>query len=102
MVRSEDSTAMPASSMAWRTELVRVASHVTCQKSPAASTSSAPASSAANMRSSSSTDDGTRISPLRWNCHATAPGSAMEPPILEKMVRTSGPVRLRLSVRAST
>ncbi len=40
--------------------------------------------------------------PLRSNCHATAPGSASEPPRFEKMVRTSLPVRLRLSVSTST
>ena len=41
------------------------------------------------------------MTPLRSNCHATAPGSAIEPPIFEKMVRTSAPVRLRLSVSTS-
>ena len=42
------------------------------------------------------------MTPLRSNCHATEPGSAIEPPSLEKIVRISGPVRLRLSVSAST
>ena len=40
--------------------------------------------------------------PLRSNCQATAPGSAIEPPFFEKMLRTSAPVRLRLSVSTST
>ena len=39
--------------------------------------------------------------PLRSNCQATAPGSAIEPPNLVKMLRTSAPVRLRLSVSTS-
>ena len=42
------------------------------------------------------------MTPLRSNCHDTAPGSAMDPPFLEKMERMSAPVRLRLSVRHST
>ena len=39
---------------------------------------------------------------MRSNCHATAPGSASEPPLRVKMFFTSWPVRLRLSVSAST
>ena len=39
--------------------------------------------------------------PLRSNCHATDPGSAMEPPFFDRSERISGPVRLRLSVSAS-
>ena len=54
------------------------------------------------MRSSSSTDFGSTTTPLRSNCQATAPGSAIEPPSFEKVERMSGPVRLRLSVSAST
>ncbi len=40
--------------------------------------------------------------PFRSNCHATAPGSEVEPPFFEKMLRISAPVRLRLSVSTST
>ena len=40
--------------------------------------------------------------PLRSNCHDTAPGSASEPPLRLKMFLISAPVRLRLSVSAST
>ncbi len=54
------------------------------------------------MSSSSVAFFGSTITPLRSNCHATAPGSAIEPPSFENMVRTSAPVRLRLSVRHST
>ena len=54
------------------------------------------------MTSSSAKVPGTRMIPLRLNCHATAPGSASEPPILAKTLRTSAPVRLRLSVSTST
>ena len=39
--------------------------------------------------------------PLRSNCQATAPGSAIEPPLLVNTVRISEPVRLRLSVSTS-
>ena len=42
------------------------------------------------------------MTPLRSNCQPTAPGSAMEPPLLVKRLRISAPVRLRLSVRHST
>jgi hypothetical protein len=54
------------------------------------------------MSSSSATFFGSTITPLRSNCHATAPGSAIDPPSFVNTVRTSGPVRLRLSVRHST
>ena len=54
------------------------------------------------MRSSSDVLRSTRITPLRSNCHATAPGSAIEPPCLEKMWRMSAAARLRLSVSTST
>ena len=64
--------------------------------------SSAPASRAASINSSSSTDRGTEITPLRRNCHATAPGSASEPPLLLNSERISELVRLRLSVSTST
>ena len=52
------------------------------------------------MRSSSlAADLSSTIMPLRSNCHATAPGSASEPPLRLKMFLISEPVRLRLSVR---
>jgi hypothetical protein len=51
---------------------------------------------------SSSSVLGSSIWPLRANCHDTAPGSAVDPPLREKRLRTSAPVRLRLSVRHST
>ena len=56
------------------------------------------------MRSSSPTSAVlVRITtPLRSNCHDTAPGSAIDPPLFEKIDRTSAPVRLRLSVSTST
>ena len=63
--------------------------------------SSAPASRAASITSSSLTDPGTVMMPLRSNCQATAPGSAMDPPFFLSAVRTSEPVRLRLSVSTS-
>ena len=75
---------------------------MTLQVSPSATMSSAPASMAASIRSSSPTDDGTITTPLRSNCQATAPGSASDPPALVKTDRISAPVRLRLSVSAST
>ena len=75
-------TAMPASSSAVRTVCRSVAAVVTCQLSPWSSMSSAPASSAASMRSSSVAAAFSRmITPLRSNCHATAPGSASEPAV---------------------
>ncbi len=98
---------MPAASKASRTAGISPGAVVTSQLSPLSATSSAPASSAASMMSSSLTVGprraflGTRITPLRSNCQATAPGSAMDPPFLEKMARMSEPVRLRLSVRVS-
>ena len=58
--------------------------------------SSAPASSATSIRSSSVTGlprrrlGSTKI-PLRSNCQATAPGSAMDPPCFENMARMSAP-----------
>ena len=54
------------------------------------------------MSSSSPTDFGTITTPLRSNCHETAPGSAIEPPLRENSDRISDPVRFRLSVRHST
>ena len=42
------------------------------------------------------------ITPLRSNCHATAPGSASEPPLRVNTFLISAPVRLRLSVSVST
>src|SRR5262245_2276759 len=102
MSRSEDSTPMPASSRAVRTACSSVGGVVTRQESPSSTMSSAPASRAVSINSSSSADRGTRMVPLRSNCHATAPGSAIEPPFLEKMLRTSAPARLRLSVSTST
>ena len=48
------------------------------------------------------TEPSTMMTPLRENCQPTAPGSAMEPPNLEKARRTSEAVRLRLSVSTST
>ena len=72
--------------------------------SPWSAMSSAPASRAASISSSSSTPDvlSTMIIPVRWNCQATAPGSAREPPLRVKTFFTSDVVRLRLSVRHST
>ena len=40
--------------------------------------------------------------PLRSNCQLTEPGSAMLPPFRLKRLRTSEPVRLRLSLNVST
>ena len=51
---------------------------------------------------SSSNVRGTDTTPLRSNCQLTAPGSAIDPPFLEKMLRISAPVRFRLSERHST
>ena len=53
------------------------------------------------MTSSSSTERGTLMTPLRSNCQATAPGSAIEPPAFFMTERISAPMRLRLSVRTS-
>ena len=102
IVRSNESTVMPAASMADRTDDVAWGSHVTCHRSPSRVMSSAPASRAAIINSSSSTEPGTSTIPLRSNCQATAPGSASDPPSLENVERISAPVRLRLSVSAST
>ena len=73
---------------------------MTRKPSPSFDTSSAPASSAAIITLSSSPPV-TTITPRLANCQPTAPGSAIEPPSLEKMLRTSAPVRLRLSVSTS-
>ena len=54
------------------------------------------------MIASSSVARGIATTPLRSNCQATAPGSAIEPPLRENTARISAPVRLRLSVRHST
>ena len=67
-----------------------LAAHVSCHVSPWSARSSAPASSATSMRSSSLTDLGRITTPLRSNCQATAPGSAIEPPFLEKIVADLG------------
>ena len=75
---------------------------VTCQWSPRSSMSSAPASAATNMSSSSSADRSTCTIPLRSNCHDTAPGSANDPPLRLKMFLISAEVRLRLSESACT
>ena len=65
--------------------------------------SSAPASTAASMRSSSVAAVVVDvITPLRSNCHATAPGSASDPPLRVNTFLISEPVRLRLSVSTST
>src|SRR3989454_7550245 len=59
----------------------------------------APASSALASRSSSAIlVASTRITPLRSNIQATAPDAPMFPPNLSNVCRTSGAVRLRLSV----
>ena len=93
---------MPASSSALRTACSWVGGVTTRHVSPSSTMSSAPASRAVSMRSSSSTDRGTTIWPLRSNCQATAPGSANDPPLRVNVLRTSAPVRFRLSVSAST
>jgi hypothetical protein len=54
------------------------------------------------MSSSSVTVFERITTPLRLNCQLTAPGSAIDPPFFVKMVRTSAPVRLRLSDNTST
>ena len=86
-----------------RTTWSSVGGVVTCHESPWSSMSSAPASSAASIRSSSVAADLSRmITPLRSNCQLTAPGSASEPPLRENAFFTSEPVRFRLSVSVST
>ena len=75
----------------------------TSNSSPSWTTSSAPASMAAVMTSSSPYFvPSTTIEPRRSKIHATAPGCAREPPCFEKMLRTSAAERLRLSVSTST
>ena len=54
------------------------------------------------MTSSSDAAPEASTTPFHENCQATAPGSAIEPPFFEKMLRTSEAVRLRLSVSTST
>src|SRR5215207_7859311 len=102
IARSTDSTAMPASSRAVRTACRSDGGVVTRQASPSSVMSSAPASRAVSISSSSSVARATRMWPFRSNCQATAPGSAIEPPFFEKALRTSDPVRFRLSVSTST
>ncbi len=103
IVSSADVMAMPAPSSAVRTACRSLGGVVTCHVSPWSAMSSAPASSAASIRSSSDAADfSTMITPLRSNCHTTAPGSAKLPPLRLKTFLISAPVRLRLSVSAST
>ena len=101
IVLSADCTGSFAASSAALTSHTLVASHVTRHTEPSSFMSSAPCSSTAFITSSSLAARSTRITPLRLNCHATAPGAAIEPPILLKIARTSDAVRLRLSVRIS-
>ena len=77
-------------------------SQVSRQVSPSSAKSSPPASRAAIISSSSSTDRSKITTPLRSNCQATAPGSASDPPLRVNSARTSELVRLRLSVSVST
>src|SRR5579875_3381082 len=102
MARSADWMGRSAPSRTARTRARSVGAHVTRQLSPSSARSSAPASATSSMSWSSSTLRGSRTWPLRSNCQDTEPGSAIEPPPRVKMVRTSAPVRLRLSVRHST
>src|SRR5205085_10531321 len=102
IVRSEDFTLKQASSIAVRTACKSVGGVVTCHESPKSCTSSAPASATASVSSSSSADLSTSTTPLRSNCHDTAPGSANEPPLRLKMFLISADVRFRLSVSACT
>src|SRR5262245_53693656 len=102
IVRSDESTGISAASRAVRTACRSVGGVVTRQLSPSSTMSSAPASRAVSISSSSSTERGTMIWPVRANCQATAPGSEIDPPFLVKMFRTAAPVRLRLSVSTST
>ena len=98
---------MPASPSAWHTAPMSVGPQRNSNASPLSMMSSAPASTAVSIRSSSVTVFapcffGTATTPRRANCHATAPGSAMLPPFFENAVRTSEPERLRLSVDTCT
>ena len=99
MVDSADSTATFAATNASRTSYSSDGSQVIFQNSPSAATSSAPASRAAIITSSS--PPLARMTPLRLNCQLTAPGSANEPPSFENTLRTSALDRLRLSVSTS-
>ena len=99
---SDEVTFTPASSSAARTVWRSAAGVVMCHASPSSVMSSAPASRARSISSSSSAERSASTTPLRSNCQATAPGSAMEPPALVKALRISEPVRLRLSVSTST
>ena len=98
---SAESIVNPASSSAWRTSYTADGSVVTVHESPSRATSSAPASMAASIRSSSPAEPSTSMTPRRLNCQLTDPGSASEPPSLLNTPRTSAPVRLRLSVSTS-
>ena len=102
IVVSADVTVSPAPSSAARTSSICPGSHRMRQSSPSRLTSSAPASRAAIITSSSPAEPGSTTTPRRLNCHDTAPGSAIDPPVLEKIERMSEPVRLRLSVSTST
>ena len=63
---------------------------------------SPPASITHSSSWSSSMGPFTSMTPLRSNCHETAPGSAIVPPFFAKTCLISALVRLRLSVRVST
>ncbi len=102
MASSADSGFMSAASSASRTAPRSWAAQVTVHRSPSSARSSAPASTAISMIWSSSSVRASSMSPFRSNCQATAPGSAIDPPFLEKMFRTSAPVRFRLSDSVST
>ena len=102
MVSSAAPGSRPASSSAVCTAASSAGALVTVQWSPSSARSSAPASITTSSTRSSSKVRGTVITPLRSNCQLTAPGSAIDPPFLLKTLRTSAPVRLRLSDRHST
>ena len=102
MVSSAAPGSSPASSRAARTAIRSAGSLVTTHRSSSSERSSPPASIATSRTRSSSWARGRGTAPLRSNCQLTAPGSAIDPPFLEKRLRISAPVRLRLSVRHST
>ena len=65
--------------------------------------SSAPASRATSITSSSETFSASySIVPLRWNIRETEPATPRFPPFLLKILRTSAAARFLLSVRTST
>ena len=102
IVRSALWISTPACSSASRTAVKSAGSAITSYTFSSIATSWAPASMAGMRSSSEYWSASTTATPFFSKFQATEPGSPRLPPWLENAWRTSDPVRLRLSVSAST